>query len=442
MTTLPTRRLGDARANKQVAALAYVGNVERADRDEAALHWLHVAEEVELGCGEGAERFDGPRARLVSLDRRMSRVHARITAHDGGWTLADAGSRNGTFADGERIERLDLVGGELIETGRTFWRFLRVPMAVTTRAMASREARIGPTRTICPALVSELAALDKVSQGTVLLLGETGTGKEMLAQQIHARSGRAGGFHAINCGALPATMIESELFGHRRGAFTGATDDKTGRIEAAQGGTLLLDEVGDLPPDAQVKLLRVLEEHRVTRLGETRPRPIDVRFVAATHHDLPALVEARKYRRDLYARLAGFTLRLPPLRDRKEDLGILVAHFLAQGAPAALSSAAYRRIMEHSWPMNVRELGRVLGTARDLARGGEAIDLEHLRGLEDAAPKGAAGAAPSGSAPPDEFRQRVEALLAEHGGNVVAVARALGKSRMQVYRWLTRWGLR
>jgi transcriptional regulator with PAS, ATPase and Fis domain len=285
-----------------------------------------------------------------------------------------------------------------------------------------------------------LRALAEVAPSTlpVLVRGETGTGKELAARAVHARSGRAGPFVAVNCGALPATLVESELFGARRGAYSGAVEERVGLVRAAEGGTLFLDEIGDLAAPSQAALLRVLEEREVLPLGAARPLRVDVRFVAATHRDLDALAQAGTFRADLLARLAGFTLALPPLRARREDLGLLARALLAREAPeraarATFSVEAARALFRHRWPANVRELGKCLHAAALLARDG-AIGLaelpEALRVAPDEAPLS-----------DEDARRRAElaALVERHGGNVSAIARALGKDRKQVQRWLKRF---
>jgi DNA-binding NtrC family response regulator len=283
----------------------------------------------------------------------------------------------------------------------------------------------------------------------VLLLGATGTGKEVAARHLHAESGRTGRFVAVNCPALPAQLVEAELFGSRKGAYTDAKDDRAGLIEAADGGTLLLDEIGDLPLGSQAKLLRVLEEGAVKRVGDTRERDVDVRFVAATNHDLRERASDGRFRDDLYARLTGFTLRLPPLGDRREDLGILVAHLLALEAgdrgPPAIEADAYRRLMTDRWRLNVRGLAHALHTAAVLARGenADAIGAAHLQ-IEDAPPKAAEVAARAGDAPAggEDERGRLGALLDKHDDNVSAAAHEHGVSRQHFHRLLKKHGLR
>src|SRR5207302_1217977 len=189
--------------------------------------------------------------------------------------------------------------------------------------------------------------------------GETGTGKEVIARAIHAASRRPGAFVAVNCGALAPNLVESELFGHKKGAFSGATEDHNGLVRAADKGTLLLDEIGDLPVPTQAALLRVLQQREVLPLGTTKPMPVDLRVVAASHRDLEAEVGAGRFREDLWSRLAGYTAQLPALRDRREDLGLLVAALLArlvQTRPIRFTSEAGLALVQYDWPRNVREL--------------------------------------------------------------------------------------
>jgi two-component system NtrC family response regulator len=232
---------------------------------------------------------------------------------------------------------------------------------------------------------------------TVLIRGESGTGKELLARAIHHASPRArGSFVAFNVAALPETLLESELFGHERGAFTGADRERRGRFEAAGGGTLLLDEVGDLPKSTQVKLLRVLQERTIERLGSQRPIPVDVRIVAATNRDLPAMVRSGEFREDLFYRLNVVCIELPPLRDRREDIpaiveALLERHAPAKGTPPSISREAMDALLKYAYPGNVRELENILQRAIALARGPviSTADLPtYLLGLQHEAPTG------------------------------------------------------
>jgi transcriptional regulator with GAF, ATPase, and Fis domain len=207
----------------------------------------------------------------------------------------------------------------------------------------------------------------------VLLRGESGVGKELFARAIHARSARADGpLVIVNCASIPTDLFESEFFGHVRGAFTGAVKDRVGRFELADRGTLFLDEVGEIPLDLQAKLLRVLQEHELERVGDDRTRTVDVRVIAATHRDLDAEVEARRFRRDLYYRLTVFPIDIPPLRERKEDVAVLADHFLrlqARDDALVLSDGDRRRLVAYDWPGNVRELQHVIERAVILSPG-------------------------------------------------------------------------
>jgi transcriptional regulator with PAS, ATPase and Fis domain len=238
----------------------------------------------------------------------------------------------------------------------------------------------------CPAMRSLFATIEKVAPTdlTVLVVGETGTGKELVARSLHAHSPRARGpFVALNCAAIPATLLESELFGFVRGAFTGAERNRVGTIERAHGGTLFLDEIAEMLPGAQAKLLRVLQDRRVRPLGATQDRQVDVRVVAATHQDLQALVAGKAFRADLYHRLNEITLALPPLRERGDDVERIAEHILARlggetRRPLHLSAAARRLLHDHAWPGNVRELENCLRRAV-ACRDAPEIDADDLR---------------------------------------------------------------
>jgi len=270
-----------------------------------------------------------------------------------------------------------------------------------------------------------------------------------MAEEVHRRSGRSGRLVALNCAAVPEGLMESELFGHRKGAFSGAVADKAGLVEEADGGTLLLDEVGDMPLALQAKLLRVLQEGSFLRLGDPRVRQANVRFVAATHRDLPRMVKEGSFRGDLYARLNGLTLNLPPLRERREDLCILLsALLLRQGVDLerlTVSHEALRALLLHDWPFNVRELEQALAVAMAFARDGERLKLSHLpeevqRALEHGDSDGEAVEArrPARRRGGPPSRDELVRALEQHGGNVSAVARELETTRMQVHRWAKR----
>jgi DNA-binding NtrC family response regulator len=318
-----------------------------------------------------------------------------------------------------------------------------------------------------PGLIGESAALREVARlvgraaptdASVLITGESGTGKEVVARALHQGSRRASGpFVALNCSALPGELVERELFGNVRGAFTGADRDREGLFEAADGGTLFLDEIGDLAPNAQAKLLRALEAREITRLGDTRPTPIDVRVIAATHRPLPEMAAQGQFRQDLLFRLQVLTVLLPPLRERREDVMPLAAHFLAEmtqrhgRAVRGFAEAARRALIAHAWPGNARELRNAVERAVVLADG-EAIELGDLPAelAGSAAPLSPADAALA-DLPLAEARQQavdawetrfIGAVLERHAGNVSAAARTLGMHRQSLQKKLRQLGMR
>ena len=288
-------------------------------------------------------------------------------------------------------------------------------------------------------LVRQVAALDV----PVSIEGETGTGKELVARAIQRESRRAAGpFVAVNCAGLSEELAASQLFGHRRGAFTGAVADAAGVFEAAQDGTLFLDEIGDLPPRIQTTLLRVLEERAVMRLGETRLRPVNARIVVATNRELTAEVAAGRFRADLLYRVRVGRIDIPPLRERRDDLPLLVRHLLAQQcavtgrAVDAVTDEAMQAMLAYDWPGNVRELKHALGYAVIHAPG-PAIELEDLPPelLERAPPVGGGSDLPAGE------RERIVEALARTGGARKAAAALLGVSRATLYRRLAQFGI-
>lgn len=307
------------------------------------------------------------------------------------------------------------------------------------------------------AMIGESPAFDKAltvagrvapTDLAVLLTGENGTGKELMARRIHALSDRAEGpFVAVNCGAIPGELFESTLFGHRKGSFTGAVKDRDGLFVEANGGTLFLDEVGDMPPPAQVKLLRALESGEILPVGADQPLHVDVRIVSATNRDLDALLDSGEFREDLYWRVNGTQIHLPPLRERPSDIPLLAAHFLNQasslasdGRPKSLSEGAERALLEHRWSGNLRELRHEMKRATVLISDRETIEPEDFafktRPL-------------SSQADPETLAEKVEALerreielaLARNSGNRTHTAEELGLSRQGLLNKMGRYGL-
>ncbi|HEU4950495.1 MAG TPA: sigma-54 dependent transcriptional regulator [Holophagaceae bacterium] len=324
------------------------------------------------------------------------------------------------------------------------------PSPAAPQAPRRRSLMIGSSPRMM-AVYKTIASLQD-STATVLITGESGTGKELVARSIHLSSPRKDQpFVAVNCGALTETLLESELFGHAKGSFTGATSDKKGLFEEADGGTIFLDEIGETTPNFQVKLLRVLQEHEVRRVGANRTLKVDVRVIAATNKDLQALVKSGAFREDLYYRLSVVELQVPPLRDRREDIPKLLEHFLGEfggAAPPPLHPEVLRVLEAYSWPGNVRELANVVENLTQLSRGRE-ITVDELPAKIQADVLKKALRAPEGAALPDLLadwpsldeleRRYIKLLLGQHREKQ-RIAEILGVDRTTLYRKLKRYG--
>lgn len=425
----------------------------------ASRHTLDRVTEVRIGRGRRSHLRSGERGQqilnLLVPDTRVSGQHARLRRAGTAWLFEDVGSRNGSKIDGATVTRAELHDGALIEVGSTLllFRVSRAPLGLAEDLDVPGDASSG-LETLNPLFEQALHKLERVapSQLSFLLLGETGTGKEVVAQRVHARSGRGGAFVAVNCGALPESLVEALLFGHTRGAFTGAHKDEVGLVRSADGGTLFLDEVADLTLGAQAALLRVLQTGDVTPVGGTASIRTDLRVIAATHKDLDAMMQGGLFRRDLYARLAGYVQTLPPLRERREDLGLLISRLLtrhAHGAPAQLRVDAARALFGYPFPLNVRELEQCLSSALVLADGAP-IARQHLperiRGVAQL-DRTSAPPAPTGTTLPPRSGEdsalydALVAALRDTGGNVSETARRMGKARQQIQKWLRRFGI-
>jgi DNA-binding NtrC family response regulator len=316
----------------------------------------------QVGAAEGTELAIGtaPGNHLVVTDPTVSRHHAVITATSNGFQVRDLGSTNGTCLAGYRVDSAYVESGALIQLGETSVRFDALEERVSHPL--SEKDRFGDVIGQSAAMRRVFGLLERVvaTDTTILLDGETGTGKGAIAEAIHRLSGRASGpFVVVDCGAIPPSLIESELFGHERGSFTGADERRIGAFEAADGGTVFLDEIGELGPDLQPKLLRVLEGKQVRRIGSVAPISVDVRVIAATNRDLRHEVNSGQFRTDLYYRLNVMRVTVPPLRERREDIPMLVAHFyrqVAKSADAAPPAELIMRLMRQPWAGNVREL--------------------------------------------------------------------------------------
>jgi transcriptional regulator with GAF, ATPase, and Fis domain len=413
-------------------------------------------------------------------EQAVSRQHARIAFDGTRWILTDLGSRNGTMVDGAFVTQdVELEHLHEIRVGDALFKFVAsgadrfAAYHIDGRVLGERRAR-SITALVGGWQMDTIGAeLERIAPTLLscVLMGETGTGKEVAARELHRVSGRRGSMQAINCAAIPHNLLESELFGYRRGAFSGADRDKPGLIKLADGGTLFLDEIGDMPLEAQAKLLRVLQSREVFPLGATAPEQVDVRVVCATHRDLHQFVKEGKFRGDLFARVSEHLVKLPPLRERKEDVYRLARLFCERyGTPRLTFSFSFMvALLHHDWPFNVRELESCIKRAAALAEGDD-IDVAQLPEtigalMRDYGSRGSPSASfavservsrmpppsmltatpvppvPSSRRPPPTEAELRE-LLSRHRGNIAAVGRELGKERMQVHRWMKRYAIR
>ncbi len=412
------------------------------------------------GADEG-RRYAGVRERTVIgtdaasdlrlSDPTVSRTHCELVLSDGRVVIRDLGSRNGTYVNGISILAAHLVNGAIVRVGRTELVF-DAGRADTAIARSDRD-QFGSLVGQSPAMQKVFAFLEQAaaSDVTVLVQGETGTGKDLAATSLHRASERRDGpLMVVDCGAISPHLLESELFGHERGAFTGADKARAGVFESASGGTIFLDEIGELGLDLQPKLLRVLEQREVRRVGATQVIPVDVRIIAATNRDLAAEVHAGRFRADLYYRLMVAEVTLPPLRERKQDLPLLVRAILDQlgvrmtGDTLFGSQDFIAELYKHSWPGNVRELRNYLSrcltlqqfvaptllTAAEVEIDTNPVDTDlPLKLLRERWV--------------DKFEKKyLEAILRANNNNVTAAARAAGLNRAHFHRLLAHHGLR
>lgn len=375
---------------------------------------------------------------LTLEDSSVSGIHCEVVAAPDGFLLRDLGSTNGIFMLGHRIRELYLRPGSEFQIGNNLIRF--EPLDNMVKIPLSRHDHFGAVLGRSVPMREVFAVLERVSTSDlpVLLRGETGTGKELLAAGIHAYSFRKNHpFVVLDCGAVPAETIESTLFGHEKGAFTGAVDSRRGVFEEASGGTLFIDEVGELAVGLQPKLLRALEQQEIQRVGGVKPVKVDVRIVAATHRDLLARIDRGLFREDLYYRLSVVAVLVPPLRDRPEDVPLLVEQFMQEEERSGvkIGEDVMPSLQSHAWPGNVRELRNVIERAARLAEGGviNTHDLQLGRSPSDRISVALGGNLPYKEAKArllGQFeRQYLMQLMKEHGGNLSAASREAGLAR-------------
>ncbi len=415
-------------------------------------------------------RIGARRGNDVQLtDSKVSGLHCEIRLDDRGYRLRDLDSTNGTFVSGLRINDVYIQPGTQIAIGGTRMKF--EPLGDSVEVELSDTDRFGSMIGRSVKMRELFARLEKLakSDATVLVTGETGAGKELVAEALHDHSPRKDGpFVVLDCGSIPPNLIESELFGHERGAFTGATSSYAGAFERAHRGTVFLDEIGELPLAMQPKLLRVLERKEVRRVGGTNTIEVDLRIVAATNRDLGVEVNRGRFREDLYYRLAVARVHVPPLRERKDDLPLLIEHILETtpgGETASIAQETIDLMMKHDWPGNVRELRNVIERAvllaeapdsEDSLRRAPASSVKQEPSITVTPSQTATSADASMTVPVDvsvpfknakqnvisEFEKRyISRLLAQHDGNISAAARAAGIDRMSIHKMLHRLGL-
>jgi transcriptional regulator with GAF, ATPase, and Fis domain len=391
--------------------------------------------EVGRAAGSGGLTLDDP---------RVSRLHATLTLEPGRGTVRRQG--RSLFVDGISCDQAPLSDGSVLVLGAT---------AVVLRHRPDEGEPVPPAWGLLgdspgARALRRTIRLVGPTDSTVLVLGESGTGKELVARALHEASGRKGPLVAVNTSAIPPSLAEAHLFGHVAGAYTGATTAGTGVFRAADGGTLFLDEMADLLPELQPKLLRVLEDRMVVPVGATKGTRVDVRVVCATNKDVLAEVDAGRFRGDLYARISDFTIELPPLRDRREDILTLLERDVGQDAPP-LAPDLLVALLCRPWRFNVRELKKTGTQLKVRGAGKERLTLDMIDAPTPATPSippSALAAAPTPEEPlptrapsPVPTRAELEALLVRHEGVLENVAKETGRSRRQIHRWLDKHGL-
>lgn len=434
-------------AQTRPTVVAYVKTrISVVEGHDKGLHFETANHTVRIGTAADND--------LILNDPTVSRRHCALTPTAEGFHIVDEGSTNGVVVGNLRIFDAVLSGPAQFKIGETT--LAVVPLSEVVQREQATVERFGDLLGRSARMRELFADLERIARThvTTLIEGETGTGKELVAESIHRASARAKQpFVVFDCSAVTPTLAESELFGHERGAFTGAVAARPGVFEQADGGTIFLDELGELPKDLQPKLLRVLEKREVRRIGSQRTLPIDVRLIAATNRNLAAEVARGNFREDLYFRLAAAHVHVPPLRDRMEDLPLLAEHFLARAQPprslAEIPVPVWEMFRAHRWPGNVRELRnaveRLLVTPERALRPPLHAPPGGSGALPSSAPHGSAELAPLRIArrdASDEFeRSYVSTLLARTGGNVTRAAAIAEVSRQMVQKLMRKHGL-
>ncbi len=395
-----------------------------------------------------------PENDLVLADETVSRVHFEIVRDAKGYLVRDLKSTNGTFLDSAEVKEAYLRAGSVIAIGATELKF--TPFEERIEILPSEKEALGEMVGKSPSMREIFGLIERIAatDATVLIEGETGTGKDMIARTLHQLSPRADKpFIVVDCGAVAGTLIESELFGHEKGAFTGAVSARQGAFELASGGTVFLDELGELSLDLQPKLLRVLEQRELRRVGGTKTLKVDLRVIAATRKDLRSEVEKGKFREDLYFRLNVVPITAPPLRERREDIPLLIEHLLRKLGPdgAQISEATRAALMAHDWPGNVRELRNVI--ERALALGADPGMLVAPLGTETSTAKGVQLRDALEFEPGLSFRDTKEKwnelferrylawLIKRADGNISKAARDADMDRKYLHKLLRKYGI-
>lgn len=423
----------------------------------AGARWSLVGvERITIGRGDArsaTRSADGRTLEVRVPGRWISKDHAVVRAVASEWIAEDAGSRNGTFVNGDRITTRVLSEGAFLEAGRTFFTLRGAP-AEGGPLLRDEDSTRSPApfglRTLLPELADSHAALGRIAKSgavPILLLGPTGSGKEVLARQVHAQSGRNGPFVPVNCGALPQTLVEALLFGHVKGAFSGAARDEIGFVRSADGGTLFLDELGDMPLDTQSKLLRVLETRTFERVGANETVKSDFRLIAATNQDLKKLIEEKKFREELYFRLNVVPITLPPLRERVGDIPLLVERFMREASVQykkpieGISAGALRLLARQPWKGNIRELKNTIERMVILAPGArlEEDDVPPDYRSAEGEPSGMGVLA--GHSLEEVEREHIRQTLEATGHNRKEAAERLKIGERTLYRKIELYGL-